>query len=184
MSVRPSSRTSPSTGRPQPVFVDGIDITRTFSPEEIFDLHAKGRLRKIALAGYCTRAGDDGIQFIPWYESTRFRMDTDTLPVHASDDFVPYMQNKLETEHPMRRSTPQQKVGRMMLRLMAEVKRTGTIPGFTPEDIKHIVGESWKQGEPLAAEDVQKVAAYFLGLGQKQNKEADSHRVTRAHALA
>lgn len=168
----------------KPIFIDGVDITRTFSPKEIFDMHAKGTLRGVTLKGYCTQVGDDGIRFVPWYESTRFRMDTDTTRVHVSKDFVPYMQEKLESEHPMRRRTPQQKVAAMMLRLMAEVKRTGSIAGMTAEDIKHITGESWKQGEPMNAETVRKVAAHFLGIGEVDNKAADSRRTTRLHPYA
>ena len=56
--------------------IDGIDIERSYTTEEIIDMYHKGRLKPIALVGYCTRANDDGtIGFIPFWESTLFRSE-------------------------------------------------------------------------------------------------------------
>ena len=170
----------------KPYILEGVDINRPFTAEEILELHASGRLRNLALKGYCTRADllEGTLRFIPWYESSAFRQRTGTQKEHISYDFVDAMREDVERNHPMKRRTPQEKVASMMLRLMAEVKKTGTITGLSQEHIRSIAGESRKEGEPLPAEAIRKVAAHYLGRGEKENKEADSHRVTQAHALA
>ena len=58
--------------------VAGIDVSRTWSGDEILALHARGKLRDITLEGYCTRAEADEsgkvvLRFVPFYESTWFR---------------------------------------------------------------------------------------------------------------
>ena len=150
--------------------VEGIDISRSFTGEEIIAMHARGKLRDITLQGYCTRADSDGtIRFIPWYDSTWFRMD-EGKPVRAvAEGFEEAMLDDVESNHPIIRRTPQERVAAMMLRLLAS-SRSGTIPGVPPELIKRIVGGSWREGEPLTAEVVQAVAAHYLGLGEEDNK--------------
>jgi hypothetical protein len=177
--------------------VAGISTSRGYTPEEIVDMHGSGRLRKVAEAGYVGQGSIETglVHFVPFSQSTFFRSDpvdlqegkatTLTNPLIAvHEDTLEDRRKKLEEEHPMFRTTPQQKVARMMLRLMSEVKRTGTITGMSDADISAVVGEAWKQGEPLTAEAVQRVAAHLLGVGERTNKEADSKRVTRQHALA
>ena len=177
--------------------VAGVDLSRGFTPEEVFDFHNSGRLREIAEAGYVGQADVESglVHFAPFHKSAFFRSDPVDLQVGAVTGLtnpivVPHpstleeKRKELEEKFPMLRTTPQQKVARLTLRLLSEVKRTGRITGMSDQDVSHIVGEAWKIGEPLTSEAVRRVAAHFLGLGEKTNKEADSHRVTRAHALA
>lgn len=165
--------------------VAGVDIDRTYSPEEIFEMHDKGRLRPITLEGYCTRADEDGIRFVPYYESTFFRMREGKPQQHVSHDFAPAMRAQLEADHPITRRTPQQRVASMVLRLLADAKQNGTIAGLSEEQIRSITGELWKAGvTEVSTEMVRKVAAHFLFQAEKGNREADSHRVARAHPTA
>lgn len=177
--------------------VEGVELTRGFTSEEIFEMKESGRLKKLAAAGYVGQASIESglIHFVPFEESPYFRSDPVNLQPGVATPLTNPMviqhpgsleqrRKELEEKHPMFRTTPQEKVGRMMLRLMAEVKRTGTIPGLSNEDIKAIVGESWRTGDPITADAVRAVAAHFLGLGEKHNREADSRRVTRKHPLA
>lgn len=173
--------------RDLPRFVDGIDLTKEYPIHDIMDMFYGGKLRGVAQAGWVVQAvGEDTtmIRFVPWWESHLQRREEDRLRVHPEAINVDAMREDVEREHPMRRRTPQQRTAAMMVRLMSEAKKTGSVPGLTPEQIRAIIGESWRQGEPLAAEDVQKVAAWFMSRGEVDNREADSHRTTRAHQFA
>ena len=168
----------------RPNIIGGIDVNRTYTPEDIFEMSRDDRLRNVVLEGYCTRVDDDGIRFVPWYESTHFRDEQGTPQTHVSHDFVPYMKDKLEREHPIIRRTPQERTAAMALRILGEVKRSGRVTGLSDEELKTIVGESFKAGEPVTGSDIQAVAARLLGTAEKHNREADSHRVTRQHMTA
>lgn len=171
--------------RSKPHFIDGIDINKVFTGDEIIDLYNKGKLRSITLEGYCTRADADGtIRFIPFWESTKFRSENNQMKTHISHDFVETMREEVEHDHPITRRTPQERVASMALRLLSEVKRTGRITGLSDEEVASIVGESWKVGEPLTGEAIRSMSAHLLGKAQVDNREADSHRVTRAHMTA
>lgn len=167
--------------------IDGIDVTRKYTSDEIFQMYHKGQLRSISIAGYVTQTDvmDDTITFVPYHESTHFRDATDTMrttTIHEST--IDQKRKELEHEHPALRTTPQQKVARMMLRFMAEVERTGHITGLSDEYVKSIVGESWKVGDPYTAEVVQRVAQRFMEKAEVDNRAADSKRTTRLHPLA
>lgn len=163
--------------------VAGIDIDRVFTGEEIIDLYHKGKLKPIALEGYCTRADADGtIRFIPWYESTRFRYENDSRVSVTPDGDA--MREEVERENPIIRRTPQQRVAAMAMRIMGEVQRSGNAGGLSAEQVRSIVGESFREGEPITGSDVEALAAHFLGKAEKHNREADSKRVTRAHPTA
>lgn len=152
----------------KPKIVNGVNIHKVFTSEEIIELHEAGRLRGIVLEGYCTRVEDGKIYFVPWYESSFMRAEQGKLMTHVSDDFVPAMQAEVEEEHPIIKRTPQQRVASMVMRLIAEYKNSGnTLPGIHGEDIKAMVGASWKEGAPLTEDDVRAIASYFLGKAER-----------------
>jgi hypothetical protein len=164
-----------------PRFIDGIDIQRKFTSEEIFDLHRRGKLRSITLEGYVTRVDvlDDTISFVPFWESTKFRDEQGTMVL---DEFgLEEKRKELEEEHPISRSTPQEKVARFAMRLLAEAKRTGRITGLSDDQHAAILGESWKSGTPLTGTDIEKLSQWFMSRAEVDNKEADSHRITSQH---
>lgn len=169
----------------KPIIIDGIDITRVYTIGEIQDMYYRGYLRKVAVHGYVVQARADGtVRFVPWYESHMARAENDQLRETDWSAEAEQMRLDVEREHPMSRRTPQQRVASMLIRLMGEVKRTGRITGLSDEQVQSIVGKTWKEGMPLSEEDVRAVAAHFLGIAQVDNREADSHRVTRAHQFA
>lgn len=167
-----------------PKIVNGVNIHKAFSSEEIFELHENGRLRGITLEGYATRVEEGRIYFVPFYESTLYRMEHGTTRQWVSNDFQEAMRQDVEQEHPMTRRTPQERVASMVLRLMATVKNTGGLPGFTDEQIKEIVGEGWRSGMPITEDVVRAIVAKFLNVGEQQNREADSHRAVRQHQFS
>jgi hypothetical protein len=144
-------------------------------------MHRKGQLRAITLNGYVTRVDilDDTISFVPFWESSKFRDEQGTMKM--TEFGVENKRKELEAEHPITRSTPQEKVARLALRLMTEAKRTGRISGLSNAEHASILGESWKEGTPLTGEDVQKLSQWFMQRAEVDNKEADAHRVTQLH---
>lgn len=165
--------------------VNGVDIDQGFTGEEIVELHNKGKLKGIVLEGYVTRLDilDNLIRFVPWHESTWARSEENrTINVDMTEP-LEMMREEVEREHPILRRTPQERVAALALRLMGEVKRDGG-RALTPLQRNRIVGESWKEGEPITGSDVETIAAHFMGKAEQANREADSKRITRKHMTA
>lgn len=78
---------------------------------------------------------------------------------------------------PIRKRTPMERVDSLMLRLVDDCKRTGTIPLVDDARIKLLVGESWKAGKNLSAEDIRTVAANLLRRAEKEKQLADFKKV-------
>ena len=161
---------------PNPNIIEGVDISKSFTGEEIIEMHRRGKLRDVTLHGYCTRVDlEEGvIRFVPWWDSTLFRMEKQQLVRDHDAHFGETMMADVNANHPIRRRTPQQRVAAMMLRLMAEYRRTGTLPGVSPDLVRRVSGMAWREGTPLTDDAIRAVAAHFLGLGEAHNKEADS----------
>jgi hypothetical protein len=88
---------------------------------------------------------------------------------------------ELERDHPISRSTPQEKVARLAMRLLAEAKRTGRVTGLSDDEHASILGESWRVGSPLTGTDIEKLSQWFMQRAEIDNKEADAHRITSDH---
>lgn len=174
------------TRKSKPIIVDGIDITRVFTIQEIKDMYYRGYLKKTAVLGYVVQARADGtVRFVPWYDGFLAREYAGELRETDWSAEAEQMRLDVEREHPMSRRTPQQRVASMLIRFMGEAKRNGgQIPGLSDDMIKSVLGKSWKEGTPLSEEDVRAVAARFLGVAEVDNREADSHRVIRKHQFA
>lgn len=169
------------------MIVGGIDLSKRYHIDDIFKMRRDGRLQNIALAGYVVRSEDNGmISFVPWHQSTfaaRKAAGGDRQYDITAD--AEKMREDVEREFPMVRRTPQQRVASMVVRMMAEAKRNGTIAGLTDAQIRTITGEAWLTGESQVTEAmVRKVVAHFLGVAEVDNREADSKRTTRAHQFA
>ena len=174
--------------RQLPKVINGIDVTVLRPIEEVMQMFYDGKLPALVReGGYIPQADEETgmIRFVPWYDGhIQRRLEGRLRQVEWGYDELEAQNQEIERAHPIRRRTPQQRQAAMMVRLMGDAKRTGTIPGLSQEQLKTILGESWKMGEPLSSEDVQNVAAWFLGRAQTDNREADRHRVTRAHPTA
>jgi hypothetical protein len=162
--------------RSKPILIAGVDITQDFTAEDIMDLFKKGKLRTICEKGYCTQGTMEGtLQFVPYWESVSWRQPK----TYTSDDFVDVMREDVETQHPILRRTPQERTAAMAMRIVGEIKRTGRVGGLSDDDVKHMTKESWKEGQPLTAEDARTIAQTLLEHAEVDNEESESHRVTR-----
>lgn len=74
---------------------------------------------------------------------------------------------------PIKKRTPMERVDSLMLRLVDDCKRTGTIPLVDDARIKLLVGEAWKAGKNLTAEDIRTVAANLLKRAEKEKQFTD-----------
>jgi len=162
--------------------VAGYDIDRDYKGEEIIRMYQTGALRGISLEGYVTQVENGTVRFIPWQQSYHFRDQTKTLKTATFDGTK--MLEEVEHDHPITRRTPQERTTAMVMRMMPTIQATGTLPGYTTEQIRAIVGDYWKEGEPVTEDMVRKLCAYLLQQAQHTNREADSHRSARAHMTA
>lgn len=145
--------------------VQGIDVDRAYTANEIAQMYLDGRLRSITLHGYVARADADGTcRLVPWTDATTERPRV----YQTKDDIRASLQEGLP---PIRRRTPQQRAASMVVRMLAEAKRAGKVPGLTEEQTREIVGEYWKDGvSEVTAEMVQRVAARFLQAAENEAK--------------
>lgn len=166
--------------RSKPLVIDGVDISKSFTPEDIVDLFNRGKLRSITDRGYCTQGTEDGtLRFVPYWESLAFRTENHTEKDYVSDTFVEQMRQDVEREHPILRRTPQERKMAMAMRIAGEYKRSGHIPGMTDPEVQELVGNAWSAGEPMTGEAIVELAKKLIEQGEKDNREADAHRVTR-----
>jgi hypothetical protein len=83
-----------------------------------------------------------------------------------------------EAPPPIVRRTPMERVDSMMLRLIDDCKRTGTVPLVSDDRIKAILGERWRAGKTdLTAEDIRTVASHLLARAEQQRKVDDFNKV-------
>jgi hypothetical protein len=171
--------------------IAGVDIDRSYSIEEMLDMYERGYLKAIlAHGGLVPRANGDGtIQFAAWDQTYLGNLEkTGATRFYAQDNgnWVEDARAEVEKDHPIVRRTPQERVTAMALRLLAQARASdGVIPGLTEEEIRKIVGYAWTQGvTEITMDDMRKVAAKLMGVAEVDNREADSHRVTRLHPTA
>lgn len=172
--------------------IAGVNVDQSYSVDEMLDMYERGYLRAIlAHGGYVPRANGDGtISFAPWAETYLGNLEkTGMTRMYAQKDGGDWVEDaraQVEKDHPIVRRTPQTRVTSMALRLMAQAQRSGgMIPGMTQAEIRSIVGYAWTQGvTEITMDDMRKVAAKLMGVAEVDNREADSHRVTRLHPTA
>jgi hypothetical protein len=108
---------------------------------------------------------------VPWYEAASgaefgtFRQDNRG----GTGAFAPL--------DPIKKRTPMERVDSMMLRLVDDCKRTGTLPLVDDVRIKQLVGESWRAGKQLTGEDIRRVASNLLARAEKEKQLADFKKV-------
>jgi hypothetical protein len=70
---------------------------------------------------------------------------------------------------PIKKRTPMERLDALMLRLIEDCKRAGTVPGMDDDRIKLIVGEAWKSGRSeITGEVVRTVAADLLRKAERE----------------
>ncbi len=164
-----------------PPFIDGIDIARPFLAEDVFRWRDEGKLRNVTLQGYVTQFSWDHIG--RWVHFTDKYSSNLTPGSHRQGqerqinfDYEKYFKDKNQSDSPIVRRTPQQRVASMALSLMAEAKQYGTIPGLDERMVKAITGEAWKEGEPITAEAVRRVAMHYLNFSETDVQRKDNQQ--------
>jgi hypothetical protein len=117
---------------------------------------------------------------VPWYEAG------------GAESFGPYSSKVTQTglraprggsasfgppPDPIKKRTPMERVDSLMLKLVDDCKRTGTIPLVDDARIKLLVGESWRAGKQLTGEDIRRVASNLLARAEKEKQLADFKKV-------
>jgi hypothetical protein len=168
------------------LIIDGIDVSRTYPAEEVLKMWEDGHLREVCLKGYVARANGDGTcGFVPWYEAMdAFNEHRGLRKYTIPQQYVEDMKSDVEEKHPIVRRTPQQRVAAMVLRLMGEARQYGKIPGLSDEALRAIVGEYWKSGDPVTEDVVRRVAAYYLGVAEVDNREENAKHSTSVYPTA
>jgi hypothetical protein len=160
------------------VIVNGVDLDKKYSADDLAELHKSGRLRGITLQGYFWRHEMDGMGgWVHFTDPTANRMtpgSTGGQRIRAFEipDPTPQMQADVANESPIRKRTPQERVASMMMRLMQG--------GLTEDVVKTVVGESWKEGTPLDGETIRRVAAHYLGAAEREVERTARQSTTRA----
>lgn len=81
---------------------------------------------------------------------------------------------------PIIKRTAQERKNSLMLKMIEDCKRAGTVPGLSDERISEIVGEAWKAGESqVTAEVVREVAAHFLQQAENDHNAKLAKQITR-----
>lgn len=78
---------------------------------------------------------------------------------------------------PIVRRDPQERVNSLMLKWLDECLRTNSVPGVDSSKVKEILGEAWKVGMPITAEDVRTIAAHFLQKAENKRKAENYNKV-------
>ncbi|HEX5912896.1 MAG TPA: hypothetical protein VFY54_07190, partial [Rubrobacter sp.] len=131
------------------------------------------------MPGYAMRIDDDGMfSFVPWHQATYGGvMDPD-----RPQDFRPRRQFQGEVSwdvKPIKKRTPQERLESLANSFMADVQKHGRIPGLDDEKTRELVGEAWRAGTPMTAEDVRAAAATLLTQAENKFEESERKKVVR-----
>ena len=183
------------------MIIEGIHIDRPqgFTPDEIVEIHRSGKLRGITLHGYLSRWDGKTCRFVHWTDPTANRMTPDSEGFGKERRFtipdpLPGMQTALQSESPIRKRTPQERLASFTNKLMqgetgqeaaakmllGMLSGVGDVDGLSDEQVQKITGASWKKGDPLDGDTVRRVAAHYLG--QAERKVAEETRQTNTRA--
>lgn len=184
------------------MIIDGLDTSRTYTADEVVEMARNGRLRSLTLKGWFFRSGINKpgvMELVHFTDPTANRM-TPGSPgrglqrVWEFEDPLPDMKAAVNSESPIVKRTPQQRLAslttklmngergqdaaaKMLLQMMAG---TGAHDGLDDDAVKAITGASWKAGDPLDADTVRRVAARYLGQAEKQVAEQAREARTKA----
>jgi hypothetical protein len=168
-----------------PPIIDGIDIGAPFTANDVFRWKREGRLRGVTLNGYVTQFDWDGVgrwvHFTHKFASRQGPGDKSRGDRQINFDYEKYFKDQIESDSPIKKRTPQQRVASMALSMMAEAKQYGRIPGLDDKLVKAIAGEAWKEGEPITAEAVRRVAMHYLNVSETDAERGNNQRRHREY---
>ena len=158
-----------------------------------------GKLREITLKGWFFRydMAKDGMELVHFTERTANRV-TPGSPgrgerVFEVPDPLPQMKQDVNSDAPIRKRSPQERLASMTTKLMqgergqdAAAKMMlnmmsgrGDMTGLTDQEVQEITGKSWMEGDPLDADTVRRVAAHYLGQAERRAEEETRQTQTR-----
>lgn len=183
------------------MIVNGLDTNRTYTADEVVAMRDNGKLRAITMKGWFFRWEPlkEGMTLVHWTEKTANRMSPGSpnrgRRAYEIPDPLPQMLEDVNSDSPIRKRTPQERLASMTTKLMGG--ETGQeaaanmllrmlsgagagIDGLSDEQVSEITGASWKGGDPLDGETVRRVAANYLGQAERKVAEATRDSTTRA----
>lgn len=182
------------------MIVDGLDTTRIYSADEVVEMANSGKLKSLTLKGWLFRSDMEGrMKLVHFTDPTANRLTPGSTGGQRKRTFeipdpLPQMQADVNSDSPIRKRTPQQRLASMTAKLQGG--ETGQeaaanmllrmlggagagIDGLTDEQVSEITGASWKGGDPLDGETVRRVAANYLGQAEKKVAETARDSTTR-----
>ena len=139
---------------------------RKYTFAEVAKLRDTPDLAERVLEGYVLRQDLDGtVQFVPAAQATGGggafgRPPEKPLRQYETTEEDPFDKASLP---PITRRSPQERL-RSLAGKIAEDVRAGRV--LREDQIRTIVGESWKRGMPISGQDVERIAAEFLGMAE------------------
>lgn len=182
-----------------PPIIEGVDIGKKMSADEVATLHRSGKLRGITLRGFVWRHEFDGMgSWVHFTDPTANRIAPGSdggqrTRAFSMPDPLPNMRAQVDAESPIVKRTPQERLASltnkltrgqsgqdaaasMMIQMLSGTQSHGSM---TDEQVKAITGSSWKAGDPVDAETVRRVAAHYLGTAEQKVAETASVTNTR-----
>ncbi len=171
------------------MIVNGLDTNRTYTADEVAEMQRTGQLRLATLKGWFFRWDmlADGMRMVHFTDPTANRMTPDSWGgqgkrVFSIPDPTPQMKADVEADSPIRKRTPQERLASMTAKLaggetgqdaaakmlLQMLGGNAGMDALTDDQVKEITGKSWTRGDPLDAETVRNVAAYYLGQAEKK----------------
>ena len=140
-----------------------------------------GRLREATERGMVlVQSPNDpegGYELLPWTATSTRDSGGQAGRVFAIQNGIDKLKADLP---PLLKRTPQQRVESLVLRILEQTLKSGTVPGLNDEAIRGIVGEAWKAGETqVTGEMVRRVVQHYLEMAEKKQDEVDSKFITR-----
>ncbi len=185
------------------MIVDGLDTTKSYSADEVLAMKDDGRLRNVTMKGWFFRfdLAKNAMTMVHVTDPTANRMAPGSTGGRRRRGFVvadplPNMKEAVEREHPIVKRTPQERLAAMTSKMMQGERGQdgaarmlidmlsghggGNMDAMTEDQVKQITGVSWKEGDPIDADVVRRVAARYLGQAERKVAEQASDTRTRA----
>lgn len=167
------------------MIIDGVDISRVFTADEVFAMYTNGKLRSITLQGYAARADYDGTVRFVHHSKLNPTRGRGLKPVESGEvtstqmqgrEFSPppgWAEEMAASLTPIRRRTPQERVESMMARIRESMRVHKTVPGLSESQLQAILGPDWHTGVSEVTEDVvRRIAAHYMAQAEAENKGA------------
>jgi len=147
---------------------------RKYTFAEVAKLRESPDLAERVLQGYVLRQDLDGtVQFVRWDKATWGGGGAPSKPLRQYETTEPDPFDKASLP-PITRRTPQARLASLSAAIAEDV-RAGRV--FSEEQIRSIVGASWRKGQPITGEDVERIARAYLGEAEVEQEKRTRKKV-------